>query len=83
MVHCSKEASPEEFLTGVWVAMVARVVKVIDVFEETRDLARAEEDGDKDVLLAVCTHTGGERGRGEGGGGRGGRGTISAAECLK
>jgi hypothetical protein len=55
MVHGSKKAGPEEFLTGVWVAMVAGVVEIVDVFEESRDLARPEEDGDKVVLLAVCT----------------------------
>ena len=46
MVHGPKEAGPEEFLTGVWVAMVAGVVEIVDVFEESRDLARPEDDGD-------------------------------------
>ena len=36
--HGTKQPRPEELLTGVWVAMVTRVVEVVYVLEESRDV---------------------------------------------
>ena len=58
-VHGPEETGPEELLAGVGVVMITGVVEVVDVFEEPRDFAGSEEDGNEDVLLAVC----GEEGR--------------------
>ena len=55
MRHSTKESRPEELLTGVWVAMVTRVVEIVDVFNESRNVARFVEDGNEHVLLAVCS----------------------------
>ena len=37
-VHGFEESRPEELLTSVWVALVTRIVEVVDVLQESRDL---------------------------------------------
>ena len=77
LCHSTKESRPEKLLTGVWVAMVMRVVEIVDVLEELRNVARLVEDGNEHMLLVVCSGRmdgWGERRKGEGGERRKGEG---------
>lgn len=44
-VHGTKQPRPKELLTGVGVAMVTRIVQVVNVLQKVRNVTGLVEDG--------------------------------------
>lgn len=53
-VHGTKQPCPKELLTGVGVVMVTGIVQVVNVLEEVRNVTGLVEDGDQNMLFAIC-----------------------------